>query len=166
MFITTSNNKDILARFPNFRTWPGPFILLLLPDHGLTDKEISKVEKRFVIFKFVTLPSCHFSAVRHVMIHGRFIPDYLQTPMLFADKAIASSVLKDLAAMTREQPFAVKDGYFSDGSLEHLALGSEIVKNPLFAVFFRNLMPDIEDEHVEDAIETIRHHLVLKEIPE
>jgi len=163
MFITTDNNREILAPEPAFLAWPGPYVLLLMPDHGLDRAALTRAQERFVLFEFLTLPASPLSAVRQVLITGSHISDLFTAPLLFSDTAPAPHDLEQQLRAATEDPFLVADNRDADNGLTRLLLGQNIVINPLFATFIRNLAPALGHQFIDEALDAIREHLVWKE---
>ncbi|WP_300513173.1 hypothetical protein [Aliiroseovarius sp.] len=163
MFITTSNNKDALARAPAFMAWPGPRFLLLLPGHGFDRAALAAAQDRFVLFDFLTAPVSSLSALRQALFRGRYTPDLFASPLLFLETpSTKANIDRQMEAVT-EDPFLVADDRAADNGLTRLLLGENIVSNPLFITFIRNLVPDIPNEFTDGAVEAIREHFIWKE---
>lgn len=163
MFITTSNNREILVQEPAFVTWPGPHFLLLMPDHGLDRAELAKARERFVLFEFLTAPASPLSALRQVLLTASHISNLFTAPLLFSDTAPSRPDLEQQLRAVTDDPFLVADSRGTDNGLTQLLLGQNIVINPLFATFIRNLAPALENEFIDGALEALQEHLVWKE---
>ena len=143
--------------------WPGPHFLLLMPDHGLDRAELAEARARFVLFEFLTPPASPLSALRQVLITGSHISDLFTGPLLFSDAAPARLDLEQQLRAVTSDPFLVADRRDADSGLTRLLLGQNIVINPLFATFIRNLAPTLENEFIDGALDALQEHLVWKE---
>lgn len=160
MLITTALNGRLFSSDPVMLDWPRPRVLMLTPQAPLDQAARAAAEGRFIVFDFTAPPTSWLAAIGTVFVRLRRSMIRMDAPLLFTREAMPPEDYADWAGRAAA-PSAV-EAAFDPGTAElsTLALGLQIMKNPLLETFFRNLSPDLPEASTTQSLDVLRAHFL------
>lgn len=167
MLIISNQVSDLAARAPTLAQWPGPHLAVLHPGHGLSEGELTTLEKTFVLYDMADHEPCHLSLLRVVLLHAAARGWAPEGPFLFAAGDLSADAMADLMAEVHENPGlmryegAADDAALADGEADVslLLLGQQVTETALVMTFFRNMEPDLSAVHTRASLDMLQEHV-------
>lgn len=138
--------------------WPHPHCLLVSVEDAPRIAELDPMRDAFFVFEYTSPIHSALDAIREVVLTARRTAACPVGPLLFlgagADVALTERYLKGAAG-----PSLVNWTVDEEGDLLMLHLDKTVVSNPLFWLFFANMVPQLGPAHSEVSLKMLRSYL-------
>ncbi|EPX75934.1 hypothetical protein [Salipiger mucosus] len=133
--------------------WPGPHCLVLQPGQAVPGGEGLR------LFRFLEETRSPLRVIREVVLRAARFRQLGDGAFLFAADAVPPEELAALLERCEDAPHTAEMTQDDAGQIARLVLGADVLGNPLFLPFFRNLA-EAEKQDAEAVFEQLRFHLV------
>lgn len=140
------------------RNWPGPHVLIIYPDSGLSRAQVVELNRCFIIIEYLQSP------INAAGLFGDVLGwlDVLQredgASILFIDGPFDAGLLAEQSERSAKAPNAVEAEMAKDGRVAMLRFGQMVATSPLLPEFFKCLPdPTISDAILVELLQDIFH---------
>lgn len=157
MLIVDCENPDFGAACDILSDWSGPRCLLRRKGVALP----ASADDDALVFEFISEPSSVLVALRSLFLR---LERHVARPghaLIFLGLQATPDICARLAADNPPPPWKIAWTLAAEtGELETLVLGEEVVRNPLFYTYFRNMDPALTAIYTGPSLELMTTHLV------
>ncbi|MGD9861804.1 MAG: hypothetical protein AB7S99_01205 [Pseudodonghicola sp.] len=133
--------------------WPGPKVLVILPDAGLPRRRIEALNKAFIVIEHLRQPAGGGAVLCDAAGWLRSALQQADWPLLYLDRPFDAADLQAQADLGRSLMHDIEADFSGDGRLGLLRLGEMVATSPLLLEFF-DFMTErpVEDEMLVDLL--------------
>lgn len=151
MLIVTTNAFDAAKTAGLFTNWPGPHVLVALPDSSLSRERLRQLEGEFIVIECLQFPTNTAALFCDIEKWLRPLLTDDAGPLLWLDRPIHVLESADPSPSAEDVLHAEMS---DDGKLVLLLLGDAISTSPLLPGFFDFIRSrDIDDGTLVDLLE-------------